>query len=70
MITVFALLALVVLVTANWHLWPRLFRDTTRGPGLVRRAGAVAIAGGWVLAVGALVAERAGAPFWLQQVLA
>ncbi|MFC9062159.1 metallophosphoesterase, partial [Streptomyces sp. NPDC057074] len=26
--------------------------------------------GGWVLAVGALVAERAGAPFWLQQVLA
>ncbi|MEU1270530.1 metallophosphoesterase [Streptomyces sp. NPDC005799] len=70
MIIVFALLALVVLVAANWYIWRRLFRDTTRGPGLVRRAGAVVIAGGWVLAVGALVAERAGAPFWLQQVLA
>ncbi|MFD9979034.1 metallophosphoesterase [Streptomyces massasporeus] len=51
-------------------MWRRLFRDTTRGPGLVRRAGAVLIAGGWVLAITALVAERSGAPFWLQQVLA
>ncbi|MCD9873489.1 metallophosphoesterase [Streptomyces guryensis] len=67
---VLALLALGVLVTGNWYLWRRLFRDTTRGPGLARRAGAVGIAGGWVLAVGAVVGERAGAPFWLQQVLA
>ncbi|MFC8514088.1 metallophosphoesterase [Streptomyces sp. NPDC057257] len=67
---VVALLALGVLVAANWYLWRRLFRDTTRGPGLVRRAGAVLVAGGWVAAIGALVAERAGAPFWLQQVLA
>jgi predicted MPP superfamily phosphohydrolase len=66
----FALLALGVLVAGNWYLWRRLFRDTTRGPGLARRAGAVIIAGGWVLAVGAVVGERAGAPFWLQQVLA
>ncbi|EFL34412.1 integral membrane protein [Streptomyces viridochromogenes DSM 40736] len=51
-------------------MWRRLFRDTTRGPGLTRRAGAVLIAGGWVLAIAALVAERSGAPFWLQQVLA
>jgi predicted MPP superfamily phosphohydrolase len=65
-----ALLVLGVLVTANWYLWRRLFRDTTARPGPVRRAGAAVIAGGWVLAVGALVAERAGAPFWLQQVLA
>ncbi|GGW84281.1 membrane protein [Streptomyces malachitofuscus] len=65
-----ALLVLAVLVTGNWYVWRRLFRDTTRGPGAVRRAGAVAIAGGWALTVGALVAERAGAPFWLQQVLA
>ena len=70
MVIVFALLALGVLVAGNWYLWRRLFRDTTRGPGLVRRAGAAAIAGGWVLAVGAVVGERAGAPFWLQQVLA
>ncbi|MFH9010511.1 metallophosphoesterase [Streptomyces sp. NPDC017943] len=65
-----ALLVLAVIVTANWYVWRRLFRDTTRGPGPLRRAGAVLIAGGWVLAVAALVAERSGAPFWLQRTLA
>ncbi|MEU6176736.1 metallophosphoesterase [Streptomyces coeruleorubidus] len=65
-----ALLVLAVIVTANWYVWRRLFRDTTRGPGLTRHAGAVLIAGGWVLAITALFAERSGAPFWLQQVLA
>ncbi|KOG15286.1 metallophosphoesterase [Streptomyces viridochromogenes] len=73
MVIVFALVALLVvsvLVAGNWWLWRRLFRDTTRGPGFVRRVGVVVIAGGWALTVGALVAERSGAPFWLQQVLA
>ncbi|MBH5133854.1 metallophosphoesterase [Streptomyces sp. HB-N217] len=73
MVVVFVLVALLmvgVLVTANWYLWRRLFRDTTSAPGPVRRIGAAVIAGGWLLAVGALVAERAGAPFWLQRVLA
>ncbi|MEV6616082.1 metallophosphoesterase [Streptomyces sp. NPDC051051] len=70
MAILFVLLALAVLVGANWYLWRRLFRDTTSAPGRVRRGGAVLIAGGWALAVGALVAERAGAPFWLQRVLA
>jgi predicted MPP superfamily phosphohydrolase len=73
MVVVFALVALAVvgvLVTANWYVWRRLFRDTTLGPGAARRVGAVVIAGGWALAVGALVAERTGAPFWLQRVLA
>ncbi|MPY37603.1 metallophosphoesterase [Streptomyces adustus] len=73
MVIVFALLALTVLgvlVAVNRYLWQRLFRDTTRGPGRARRAGALVIAGGWALAVGALVAERAGAPFWLQRTLA
>ncbi|MFE0249735.1 metallophosphoesterase [Streptomyces sp. NPDC059010] len=73
MVIVFALVALLVLsvlVAGNWWLWRRLFRDTTRAPGFVRRAGVVAIAGGWALTVGALVAERTGAPFLLQQVLA
>ncbi|NKQ29348.1 metallophosphoesterase, partial [Streptomyces galbus] len=65
-----ALVVLAVLVAANWYLWRRLFRDTTAGPGRARRTGVVVIAGGWILAVGALVAERAGAPFWLQRVLA
>ncbi|MDX2675587.1 metallophosphoesterase [Streptomyces sp. NY05-11A] len=70
MVIVFALLALAVLVAANWYLWRRLFRDTTHGPGRARRGGAVLIAGGWALAIGALVAERVGAPFWLQRTLA
>jgi predicted MPP superfamily phosphohydrolase len=73
MVVVFALVALAVLsalVAGNWYVWRRLFRDTTRGPGFVRRAGAVLVAGGWVLAITALVSERTGAPFWLQQVLA
>ncbi|CAM5276548.1 metallophosphoesterase [Streptomyces chartreusis] len=73
MVIVFALVALLVLsvvVVGNWWMWRRLFRDTTRAPGLVRRAGVVVIAGGWALTIGGLVAERTGAPFWLQQVLA
>src|SRR5690242_9922972 len=73
MVVVFALVALfvvAVVVAANWYVWRRLFRDTTRGPGPVRRAGAALIAGGWLLAVAALVAERTGAPFWLQRTLA
>ncbi|MBT2415160.1 metallophosphoesterase [Streptomyces sp. ISL-12] len=72
MVIVLALVALLVvgvLVAANWYVWRRLFRDTTRRAGGVRRAGAVLVAGGWLLAVGALVAERSGAPFWLQRVL-
>ncbi|MFG3100409.1 metallophosphoesterase [Streptomyces sp. NPDC048182] len=73
MVIVFALAALAapaVLVAGNWYIWRRLFRDTTSAPGPARRIGAGVIAGGWLLAVGALVAERAGAPFWLQRVLA
>ncbi|WP_416984124.1 metallophosphoesterase [Streptomyces sp. T028] len=70
MVILFALLALTVLVGANWYLWRRLFRDTTRGPGWARRGGAVLVAGGWALAIGALVGERTGAPFWLQRTLA
>ncbi|SNX63533.1 hypothetical protein SAMN06272735_5343 [Streptomyces sp. TLI_55] len=70
MVIVFAVLALAVLVAANWYLWRRLFRDTTSGPGWGRRVGAVVVAGGWLLAIGALVGERTGAPFWLQQTLA
>ncbi|MEV5339763.1 metallophosphoesterase [Streptomyces sp. NPDC052676] len=70
MVIVFLLVTVSVLVAANWYLWRRLFRDTTRAPGAARRTGAALIAGGWVLAVAALVAERTGAPFWLQRTLA
>ncbi|HEY8978038.1 MAG TPA: metallophosphoesterase [Streptomyces sp.] len=70
MVIVFGVLVLGVLVSGNWYLWRRLFRDTTREPGWPRRAGAVLIVVGWVLAIAALAAERTGAPFWLQRVLA
>ncbi|MFH9576025.1 metallophosphoesterase [Streptomyces sp. NPDC017454] len=73
MVVVFALVAVAVvsvLVAANWYVWRRLFRDTTRGPGPVRRIGAVVIAGGWSLAVGTMVAGNVGAPFWLERILA
>ncbi|PWI10975.1 hypothetical protein DIZ27_08940 [Streptomyces sp. NWU339] len=65
-----ALLVLAVLVTGNWYMWRRLFRDTTRGPGAVRRWGVLVFAGGWALTFAAFFATRSGAPFWLKQVLA
>ncbi|MBL3667868.1 metallophosphoesterase [Streptomyces sp. M2CJ-2] len=65
-----ALLVLAVLVTGNWYMWRRLFRDTTRGPGAVRRWGVLVFAGGWTLTFAAFFATRSGAPFWLKQVLA
>ncbi|GAB2777845.1 metallophosphoesterase [Streptomyces chlorus] len=65
-----ALLVLSVLVTGNWYLWRRLFRDTTRAPGAVRRVGVGVIAGGWAVTFTAFFATRSGAPFWLKQVLA
>ncbi|MEU1416959.1 metallophosphoesterase [Streptomyces sp. NPDC046994] len=64
-----ALTALVALAALHWFAWRRLVRDTTRGPGPARRAGAVVLVAGPVLMVAALVAERAGAPFWLQRTL-
>ncbi|MGW3458967.1 metallophosphoesterase [Streptomyces olivaceoviridis] len=73
MVIVFALVALAVLAVVaglHWYVWRRLVRDTTRGPGPARRAGTAVFVAGPVLMVGALVAERAGAPFWLQRTLA
>lgn len=70
MAVVFALIVLAVLVTGNWYLWRRLFRDTTARPGRVRRGGAALIVLGWLLFIGAMTAERGGAPFTVQRVLA
>ncbi|MFF4210512.1 metallophosphoesterase [Streptomyces sp. NPDC001796] len=72
MVVVFALAALAVLaalVALHWYAWRRLVRDTTRGPGPARRIGTAVFVAGPVVMVAALVAERAGAPFWLQRVL-
>ncbi|MEU7579498.1 metallophosphoesterase [Streptomyces sp. NPDC041068] len=54
----------------HWYAWRRLVRDTTAGPGLARRAGTVLFVAAPLLMFAALLAERAGAPFLLQQVLA
>ncbi|MEU6087560.1 metallophosphoesterase [Streptomyces sp. NPDC047085] len=73
MVIVFVLVALIVLAVlalGHWYVWRRLVRDTTRGPGPARRAGTAVFVAGPVLMVAALVAERAGAPFWLQRTLA
>ncbi|MFE3636784.1 metallophosphoesterase [Streptomyces sp. NPDC059168] len=61
---------LAVLVLGHWYVWRRLVRDTTRGPGPARRAGTAVFVAGPLLMVGALVAERSGAPFPLQRALA
>ncbi|WP_267243013.1 metallophosphoesterase [Streptomyces sp. PR69] len=64
-VTVVALLAGV-----HWYVWRRLIRDTTRPRGLARRAGTVAVCVLPLLSLGALLSRRAGAPFWLEQLLA
>ncbi|MFD8300298.1 metallophosphoesterase [Streptomyces bauhiniae] len=73
MVIVFALVALAVLaLVAGLHryVWSRLIRDTTRPRGIARRAGTVLFVVAPVLMIAALVAERSGAPFWLQRALA
>lgn len=72
-VVVFALIALSVaalLVVVHWYVWQRLVRDTTAPGGAARRAGTVAAVLLPLLAVGAMVSGRAGAPFWVQQVVA
>ncbi|MEU1119453.1 MULTISPECIES: metallophosphoesterase [unclassified Streptomyces] len=54
----------------HWYVWRRVVRDTTAGPGFARRAGTVAFVAAPLLMFAALAAERTGAPFPLQQVLA
>ncbi|MFF2196709.1 metallophosphoesterase [Streptomyces sp. NPDC058157] len=67
-VAVVAVLALLGLVH-RW-LWVRLVRDTTRPGGPARRAGTVLAFALPLLSLAALLAGRAGAPFWLQRVVA
>lgn len=53
-----------------WYVWRRVVRDTTRPRTRWRRVGTVVFFAGPVLMFAALAAERGGAPFLLQQVLA
>ncbi|NBE52682.1 metallophosphoesterase [Streptomyces sp. YC537] len=54
----------------QYYGWRRVVRDTTARRGIARRIGTALYIAGPVLMVGAFVSGRAGAPFWLQQVLA
>ncbi|MEV5613535.1 metallophosphoesterase [Streptomyces sp. NPDC052225] len=73
MIVVYVLIAVAALAAfagLHHYAWRRLVRDTTAGPGWPRRLGAVVFVAGPVLMFAAVAAERAEAPFPLQQVLA
>ncbi|WP_329195317.1 metallophosphoesterase [Streptomyces sp. NBC_01435] len=61
---------LALLAGVHRYLWRRFVGDTTARGSALRRAGTVAAYVLPLLSVGALVAGRAGAPFWLQRVLA
>ncbi|MFD9426019.1 MULTISPECIES: metallophosphoesterase [unclassified Streptomyces] len=65
-----ALAVLALLVSVHRYVWRRFVGDTTARGSAMRRAGTVAAFVLPLLSVGALVSGRAGAPFWLQQVLA
>ncbi|MFF9912123.1 metallophosphoesterase [Streptomyces sp. NPDC013457] len=70
---VFLLVFVVILgllATVHWYVWRRLVRDVTARGSVARRLGTVAAFGLPALSVAALVSARAGAPFWLQQVVA
>ncbi|MEU6883439.1 metallophosphoesterase [Streptomyces sp. NPDC046712] len=70
---VFLLVVVVVLALlggVHWYVWKRLVRDVTVAGGMARRLGTVAAFVLPLLSVAALVSGRAGAPFWLQQVVA
>ncbi|MGY0018198.1 metallophosphoesterase [Streptomyces sp. YJ-C3] len=73
MVVVFVLIALAVLAALaglHYYAWRRLVRDTTAGPGWPRRVGTVVFVAGPVLMFAAVAAERAGAPFLVQRILA
>ncbi|MFD3944154.1 metallophosphoesterase [Streptomyces sp. NPDC058579] len=69
----FLLVAVVVLGLlggVHWYVWRRLVRDVSARGSVARRLGTGAAFVLPALAVAALVSSRAGAPFWLQQVVA
>ncbi|MFF3212253.1 metallophosphoesterase [Streptomyces sp. NPDC002886] len=70
LIAAVALLVVTLLVLVHRWLWIRLVRDTTAPGGTVRRAGTVLAFALPLLSVAALVAGRAGAPFWLERTVA
>ncbi|MFJ2767463.1 metallophosphoesterase [Streptomyces sp. NPDC087300] len=73
MVALLVLAGLAVLAAfggLHWYVWRRLVRDTTTPASVARRVGTVVVVAAPVVMFAALVTERAGAPFWLQRVLA
>ncbi|WP_344500899.1 metallophosphoesterase [Streptomyces enissocaesilis] len=71
MVVLLVVMVVVVLYAGmHWYVWRRLVRDVTARGSAVRRAGTVAAVVLPVLSLGALSAGQAGAPFWLQRLLA
>ncbi|OAH13167.1 metallophosphoesterase [Streptomyces jeddahensis] len=73
MVVVFAVVALAVLAAfaaLHWYAWRRMVRDTAARGSVARRVGTVVFVAGPLVMVGAFVGGRAGAPFWLERVLA
>lgn len=64
-----ALVVVALVVVAHWYIWRRMVRDTTVRGGWPRRVGTVLVPLLPVLTAAGLTAERAGAPFKVQQVL-
>jgi predicted MPP superfamily phosphohydrolase len=54
----------------HWYVWRRLVWETTVRGSIARRVGTGVIAAGPVLLIGAFVAERAGIPFLIVQIIA
>ncbi|MFC8271951.1 metallophosphoesterase [Streptomyces sp. NPDC057271] len=70
---VFLLVFVVILgllAAVHRYVWQRLVRDVTARGSVARRLGTVAAFVLPALSISALVSARAGAPFWLQQVVA
>ncbi|MFJ9678343.1 metallophosphoesterase [Streptomyces sp. NPDC101194] len=65
-----AVVVLALLIGVHRYLWRRFVGDTTTEGSALRAVGTVAAYVLPLLSVGALVSGRAGAPFWLQRVLA
>ncbi|WP_433654491.1 metallophosphoesterase [Nocardia sp. CA-128927] len=54
----------------HWYVWRRLVRDTTVSGSIARRVGTGVMIAGPVLLIGAFVAESAGIPFLIIQIIA
>ncbi|MFJ6794808.1 metallophosphoesterase [Streptomyces sp. NPDC091268] len=70
LVVLVATAVLALLGGVHRWVWVRLVRDTTAAGGRARRAGTAVAVALPVLSLAALVSGRAGAPFWLQRVVA